>query len=1191
MDNARNQTNNGDVKQILTKNEFNFLPDDPVTKDEFGSHNLVAESIGNKIESDDSGITIGLEGTWGSGKSSVILMLQERWKKRDDIKVFTFDAWSHQGDPLKRAFLEELIARLQSESEGRKPWLSKRPDDCDQEYEKCKNCGKRLECRPDEIRDELRLRREHNTIVSEPTVTDWGKTFAIATLAMPIGVALMSAAPKLTGWYFWLGTILAASPLIIIGACIIYRLFKKEHATNLLGEFVGKTKEITKHTTQRSVDPTAIEFREYYWKILRLSLEGNNRKLVIVVDNLDRVESETALAIWGTMHTFLESHNHQEDEIAKRIWLIVPYDPTSIVKLWGGNRGEEGKPTGLARPFKEKTFQVRYRVAQPLASRWEDYFKARMEDAFPKQDEDTYHNIYHIFRIQAVPGYGCNMPTPREMKLFINRMVALGEQHFSDVSLEEIALYTATEISEPQGLENLIGYQSSREELFTDFVRVDWKHGLAAIQFGVSRKDAAEVLYEPLITKYLSAGDSDALKKLLGDYGAPQCCERYVRNIATTLSTKVTLRYSSAFAHYTPKDSDLHIRGSIKCLARRIDASTEKDWKFEGVLTEENADDLIRVMEFDNSICESVRNKLSIKISEKEAEKIKEIDKTLASWVKAAVKIIHYLASRKDFDPTLRLQMPNSETYIKILDTIVAEPRGKTLLKYFCPNDNELQPYLNEYLTKIQQGEIRSTDVDIICGMLQMSCWKQEHIERIASAIESAMKPDLTHDKTEYVLRILYMQRKHTIFQQKLKKISENGRVFELLHQNHGQPSCAAFCLSTIFMYHPEPKFESGHAATNGQQKYNELLKIFDKNIAHNIAKYCIEFDWLKDISKSVQNTEAANSECMKDFLRNLVKQDSNNDYLTTDRFITCHLLINSHLDFEEENQVNPYEMLVKNLLRKKDKSLLRFLEDRRTDIEFGHAYYIALKLKDLDTSSLSSKLCEELRKNFNKNNWLEQLKNEGKYGMLDVVIELVEQGFNPNLDNKFVDALIEHAPLILTGKVKVKRLKDSWSKLLDGLSDAERELFRLKLPDVLSEAQKPIVSLIDLYKDELENAIKKADKQEKKRFVNQACMKIAERHNTDELRWLITLFNREKSLIKPADKTIKEGLRNRLQDFIKEEYAKFQQIDSEDSKTIESDSSDQEWLYSIEDVAKQLGVKLVSDTKQENTEQKASNT
>jgi len=435
MENARNQANNEDAKQNLKKNEFNFLSDDPVTKDAFGTHNRVANSIAHKVETDACGKNIGLEGIWGSGKSSIIKMLEKKLEDNENIHLFTFDAWAHQSDPLRRAFLEELISSLQSELEGRKTWLSKRPVDCDWEYEKCKKCGKRLECRPDEIRDELRLRREHDTIASEPTVTGWGKAFATATLAMPIGVALLSAAPKLTGWYFWLGTILASAPLIIIGVCIIYRSFKKEHETNLLGEFVGKTKEVTKHTTQKSVDPTSIEFREYYWEILPHAFKEDKRKLVIVVDNLDRVESEIARDIWGTMHTFLEGHTSRQKEIAKRMWVIVPYDPTSIVKLWSA---EETSGYKMADAFKEKTFQVRYRVAPPLTSSWEKYFKDQLKMAFPYKNENTQHSIYHIFRIQSLPRYHYRIPTPREIKLFINRMVALAHQHYPDVSIEEI---------------------------------------------------------------------------------------------------------------------------------------------------------------------------------------------------------------------------------------------------------------------------------------------------------------------------------------------------------------------------------------------------------------------------------------------------------------------------------------------------------------------------------------------------------------------------------------------------------------------------------------------------------------------------------------------------------------------------------------------------------------------------------
>src|SRR5690606_22069420 len=47
---------------------------------------------------------------WGSGKSCVVSMLKRRLEETHigRIGVYVFDAWSHEGDPLRRVFLEEL---------------------------------------------------------------------------------------------------------------------------------------------------------------------------------------------------------------------------------------------------------------------------------------------------------------------------------------------------------------------------------------------------------------------------------------------------------------------------------------------------------------------------------------------------------------------------------------------------------------------------------------------------------------------------------------------------------------------------------------------------------------------------------------------------------------------------------------------------------------------------------------------------------------------------------------------------------------------------------------------------------------------------------------------------------------------------------------------------------------------------
>ncbi|MEW6650502.1 MAG: P-loop NTPase fold protein, partial [Chloroflexota bacterium] len=52
------------------------ISDDPSDKDEFGdSHNRIAQTIANLMHTETGGKSIGLEGEWGTGKSTIIKLL------------------------------------------------------------------------------------------------------------------------------------------------------------------------------------------------------------------------------------------------------------------------------------------------------------------------------------------------------------------------------------------------------------------------------------------------------------------------------------------------------------------------------------------------------------------------------------------------------------------------------------------------------------------------------------------------------------------------------------------------------------------------------------------------------------------------------------------------------------------------------------------------------------------------------------------------------------------------------------------------------------------------------------------------------------------------------------------------------------------------------------------------------------
>src|SRR5437667_6795474 len=90
-----------------------LLSDEPALTDWFGSHDKLAIALADLISNEPGGRAIALTGSWGSGKSSTIKFLSE--KLDEQTRVFLFNAWNHQGDSLRRTFLEQLIDYLKNE--------------------------------------------------------------------------------------------------------------------------------------------------------------------------------------------------------------------------------------------------------------------------------------------------------------------------------------------------------------------------------------------------------------------------------------------------------------------------------------------------------------------------------------------------------------------------------------------------------------------------------------------------------------------------------------------------------------------------------------------------------------------------------------------------------------------------------------------------------------------------------------------------------------------------------------------------------------------------------------------------------------------------------------------------------------------------------------------------------------------
>jgi len=101
--------------------ELKILGDSPTTEDGLGFDSYVAILLDAIRNFDaESSLTIGIHGSWGSGKTSLMRMLEKRFEDDKAVKTIWFNAWAHgEGESIGLALLYRVLTELQNE-EGNK---------------------------------------------------------------------------------------------------------------------------------------------------------------------------------------------------------------------------------------------------------------------------------------------------------------------------------------------------------------------------------------------------------------------------------------------------------------------------------------------------------------------------------------------------------------------------------------------------------------------------------------------------------------------------------------------------------------------------------------------------------------------------------------------------------------------------------------------------------------------------------------------------------------------------------------------------------------------------------------------------------------------------------------------------------------------------------------------------------------
>lgn len=445
-----------------------FIEDCAAKDDSFGSHQALADTLARVITEHPQLKVVGLLGSWGSGKSTVLKLLAGQLPPDGVIKthIFTYDAWLHQSDPPKRAFLERFVDFLEKDADvlNVADWQ--------------------------EQIDILNRRIEDIETRSTPHLTGPGWIVFLSILFLPLGTRftssdwydkMMSSLPSNpAGWVFALGVLLMLLPFLVIGGIKLWGGDSRSLPAILLSKQAPKeNKRIIK-----TPEPTTIEFQQLFRDILD-KVSARDRRYIIVIDNLDRLPADEAVAMWTTIRSFFLGTAGKPEERAKLPGILLPVDEGSIQKLFPAGDDQ----AAAVRSFMDKTFDLTFHVPPPVLSDWHDYFARQLHAALGNAgDEQTGLQISRIFGRTLADG---DAVTPRTLNKLVNAIAALWMQRgASQVPLVSIGYY----VVHRSRIEKDI-YEVLAEPRFDMAdVDADWQRSLAALHFGVAPDKALGVL-------------------------------------------------------------------------------------------------------------------------------------------------------------------------------------------------------------------------------------------------------------------------------------------------------------------------------------------------------------------------------------------------------------------------------------------------------------------------------------------------------------------------------------------------------------------------------------------------------------------------------------------------------------------------------------------------------------------------
>jgi hypothetical protein len=882
----------------------------------------------------------------------------------------------------------------------------------------------------------------------------------------------------------------------------------------LLHLFIQKTVTNERCEVIENPDPTSLEFENLFSELMCDALKVSEHKLVLVIDNLDRITPGDALKIWSTLRTFLEHKSQSQEQWLQKLWVLIPYDLDGLKNLWN----EKSTNGLLAKSFIEKIFQTRFFVPAPILSDWRAYLIELLKQAFPDNTDEEYHIVYRIYSIMRKDSL-----TPRQLKLYINGVGALHRQWGDTIPLHHLAVYFLLKNDGNLDVNKIVSndiLDESVAKLMGDNIQDD----LAALYYNVEAVRARQILLKQPLEDALVAADGyeTILKLSQNTTGFWEVLENELENIILPWVNHEPQLILIASHNLLRSSIFDETRKEVEELKNILIEAITNVKKLPVLDTNVSAGIIaFNKINNDNTFMQRLLEKVS-NVTKENYEKDKEI---LREWINSAFPLFEFwdsIGKTEDYSKELVITS-DLEVYLAACSVLIKLNKPKRYWKYILPPENSSK-ILELLASKIVNGQADDEVANTVTVL------KNVDIKLVWTDIANGANGRLMNDgipSTEMARLIDMLYELSTInshAETLLVQLVQQSRILNWLWMAHTQNDhkTTAYCMFISLLKQPSIGMSVSYGNSgNGYSIFTTMLqspaeypKVFSEFTTIIRQKNSI------DMLFNVYSSSSIACNWITACLKQLADDQSSDPIITPKVLLENWGIIRTALDNIQLPSYTVFNDLVGKAI---SKNLIGYIQEQGFSSEYAGLYH-SVVLNYQESSSFLTWCIDGLRK-ITATEWTNHLSAEDD--VVKLLVALINSGQDVILLEEFQDGLQEYMSAIIRGSSVGSYNVTNWDKIIKSLKSNLRKTLAMRIYDIVINQQGDISeTFFELYGNEL---IDKEILHSNRKMVSHLFSRLLSSDNMKGREWLKMVFSSIPDILDGQPAGALEELHNRI--------------------------------------------------------------